>query len=273
MDRSYFSPFGSDPHDPKDANDRETASWEAAGYRIPILYEDNHVLVVVKPPGLLSQGDDTGRPNLLDILKERRKVRERKPGRAYLALLHRLDRQVGGVLAFAKTSKAAARLFAAIRERRWEKGYLAVVVGLPQPEKGTLRHALRKIPGKPRVRLADPEDPAGKEAVLTYETLKYADGLSLLHVRLVTGRPHQIRVQLATLGTPIWGDLVYGRRTDRKREKAPDEIPIGLWAAYLSFAHPTTGEPLEFVALPPRESPWTHFPRLRDVVESLVRHP
>jgi len=265
--------FGADPHAPKDADGSQAETWEAAGYRIPILYEDNHVLVVVKPPGLLSQGDDTGRPNLLDILKERRKLREAKPGRVYLALLHRLDQPVGGVLAFAKTSKAAARLFAAIQERRWEKGYLAVVVGLPQPEKGTLRHALRKIPGKPRVRLVDPGDPAGKKAVLDYETLKYSDGLSLLHVRLVTGRPHQIRVQLAALGTPVWGDPVYGRKTKRNREKPPGEGPIGLWAAYLSFAHPTMGEPLEFVALPPRDVPWTHFPRLRDVVESFARRP
>jgi len=255
----------------KDA--QENKVWEAAGFQIPILYEDNHLLVVVKPPDLLSQGDDTKRPNLLDILKERRKLLENKQGQAYLALLHRLDRPVGGILAFAKTSKAASRLFAAIRERRWEKGYLAVVIGLPQPEKGTLTHTLKKDPGKSRVRFTSVKDPEGKEAILAYETLKHVEGLSLLYVRLITGRPHQIRAQLAALRTPIWGDSIYGIRKDRQKEKPLTSGSIALWAAYLALEHPTTHENLTFTSLPPRQTPWIQFPHLKDVLDSLRQHP
>lgn len=218
---------------------------------ITVLYEDNHLLVVTKPPNLLSQGDKTGDPDLLSILKEDLKVRHNKPGNVYLGLVHRLDRPVGGVMVFAKTSKAASRLSDQIRRNKLKKTYLAVVRGLPPKEKATLIHYLLKNKNTNKVVAVKKGVKGAKEAVLDYEVISYAHPYSLVKINLHTGRPHQIRVQLSTIGNPIVGDQRYGFK-DKFNE-------IALWSYKISFEHPTLRKEVEFSALPEKRPPWSRF--------------
>jgi len=205
---------------------------------IRILHCDNHVLVAVKPPNLPSQADASRDMDMLSLMKAYVKEAYQKPGEAYLGLLHRLDRPVGGLMAFARTSKAAARLSEQLRTHAMHREYLVVVRGLAQAE-ATLENMLDRPEGPPQ------------QAALTYTRLAQTDGLSLLWVRLQTGRKHQIRRQLSMAGLPVWGDARYG-------SGKPGE-QIALLGARLSFAHPTTGELLRFVALPPDTGPWPGF--------------
>lgn len=207
---------------------------------IEILYEDNHLLVVVKPPDMLSQADKTGDPDLLSLLKEYIKISRQKPGNVYLGLVHRLDRPVGGVMVFAKTSKAASRLSEQIRERTFEKTYMAEVYGTPNPSKGTLRNFLAKDEAKNIVYEVKEGDKRGVEAILDYEVVKSANGLSLVKINLHTGRPHQIRAQMALAGHPIYGDQKYGSRAKGFGEG------IALRSAALAFTHPVKGERMRF---------------------------
>ncbi len=203
-----------------------------------ILYEDNHVIVVVKPNNLLSQGDATGDPNLLDMVKDYIKVKYNKPGNVYVGLVHRLDRPVGGVMVFAKSSKAASRLSEAIKKHSgFNKKYLAVIRGVPEKE-GTFKdYLLKKDDGNTVV-----SDKAhGKEAILNYKLLETNGELSLVEVELITGRHHQIRVQFSSRGYSLYGDARYGTNTG-------DDIC--LWAYKLSFIHPTLKEEKEYVYLP-----------------------
>jgi len=220
---------------------------------IKILYEDNHLLVVVKPPNMLSQADRTGDPDMLSLLKEYIKLSRQKPGNVYLGLVHRLDRVVGGVMVFAKTSKAASRLSAQIRERTFEKTYLAKVYGIPNPSKGTLRNFLAKDEAKNMVYEVSEGDKGATEAILDYEVLKSADGLSLLKINLHTGRSHQIRVQMALAGHPIYGDQKYGSRSkcfSEQKERLKDfGEGIALWSAALAFTHPVKGDRLSFTIM------------------------
>ncbi len=210
--------------------------------QLHILYEDNHLLVVEKPVNIPVQGDISGDMDLLTLLKAYVKKKYDKPGEVYLGLVHRLDRPVGGVMVFARTSKAAARLTAQFANRTAKKRYVAVTEGL----------------AKPAVRLEDwlckdertfssavvTEGTAGaKLAKLRYELLAAADGKSLLNVELFTGRPHQIRVQLAHAGLPIYGDQRYNPHA------TPGE-QIALWAYALTLHHPTLGEEMTFTLLP-----------------------
>jgi len=219
---------------------------------IALIYEDNHLLVVNKPPNILSQGDKTGDEDLLTILKKDLKRRYNKPGNVFLGLVHRLDRPVGGVMVFAKTSKAASRLSDQIRRREFHKVYLAVVHGRPKPG-GRLRHYLVKEPETNTVTLASREAKGAREAILDYERLEEAEGLSLVRVNLVTGRSHQVRVQLSAIGHPLYGDQRYGPEVNRPGQQ------IALFCAQVSCQHPTRREPMVFTQPPPGGRPWNLF--------------
>jgi 23S rRNA pseudouridine1911/1915/1917 synthase len=218
--------------------------------KIPILYEDNHLLVVEKPVNIPVQADISNDSDLLTILKEDIKIRYQKPGNVYLGLVHRLDRPVGGVMVFAKTSKAASRLSDVIRRDALERNYLAVVRGVPEKKQGKLEHYLWKDTQKNIVHAVSPKRKDAKKALLSYETIGSRDGLSLLSVRLHTGRSHQIRVQFAATGLPLYGDQKYGQQVNKPGQQ------IALWANALSFPHPTTKETKTFTATPPDEHPW-----------------
>ncbi|MBN1881251.1 MAG: RNA pseudouridine synthase [Deltaproteobacteria bacterium] len=218
---------------------------------LEILYEDNHLLCVVKPPGMLSQGDRTGDVSLLDAAKAYIKKKYQKPGNVYLGLVHRLDRPVGGVVVFARTSKAARRLSAAFRGREVEKHYLAAVSGRPDPEAGELLDFLKKSGTKTIVTTQD--DPDGKEARLRYRTLETVDEKSLVSIELLTGRRHQIRVQLAQIGSPVIGDVKYGGK-----RITPGGV-VALYAHRLVIPHPVSGDPVELSSLPPDVFPWSLF--------------
>lgn len=217
--------------------------------KIPIIYEDNHLLVVEKPVNIPVQEDRSGDKDLLTLLKEKIKIRDQKPGNVYLALVHRLDRPVGGVMVFAKTSKAASRLSDVIRRNKLNRTYLAVVRGKPKTKQQKLTHYLKKDRRKNMVRAVSRHDQQAKKAILEYETLGSLNGLSLLSIRLHTGRSHQIRVQLSTIGLPIYGDQRYGQ------EQKPGE-QIALWAHELALPHTTTKDILSFISEPPNTYPW-----------------
>ncbi|MDQ1909348.1 RNA pseudouridine synthase [Paenibacillus sp. GD4] len=217
---------------------------------IPVLYEDNHVIVVVKPPNVPTQEDHSRDPDLLTLIKADLKQRHQKPGNVYLGLVHRLDRPVGGVMVFAKTSKAASRLSDAVRTRTIRKEYTAVVNGRPKEPQGSLRHHLLKDERTNTVSVVPAGKPGAKEALLDYRVLGSLEGLSLVQIELHTGRPHQIRVQFAAIGCPLVGDQRYGAHLTKPGQQ------IALWSTQLSFEHPTTKEQLRFTSEPPRSFPW-----------------
>src|SRR5690625_347623 len=217
---------------------------------INILFEDNHLLAVEKPVNIPVQADKTGDEDLLTILKQDIKVRYNKPGNVYLALVHRLDRPVGGVMVFAKTSKAASRLSDVLRRKEMMRKYLAVVRNRPKRDKGRLKHYLYKDRQKNQVYAVSPQNKKGKKAILDYKLLKQSDELSLLAVELHTGRSHQIRVQLAEEGMPLYGDQKYGSHVNKPGQQ------IALWSHLLSFKHPTKDEMVEVKCQPPNEYPW-----------------
>ena len=216
-----------------------------------ILYEDNHLLAVVKPAGLLVQGDRTGDPTLLTTCKAYLKEKYRKPGNVYLGLVHRLDRPVSGVVLLARTSKAAGRLSAQFRGNEVHKTYLAVVEGRPCVPRDTLTHHLAdRADAHGRTRCEGSLFAGSRQARLSYRTLSGNARLSLVLVEPATGRRHQIRTQLAAIGCPIVGDVKYGAVAG-----LPDRS-IALHAWRLNCTHPVGGEPLVFTALPPEGDPW-----------------
>ena len=215
-----------------------------------ILYEDNHLLIVEKPVNMPVQADASGDEDLLGLLKAYLKRRYDKPGDVYLGLVHRLDRPAGGCVAFARTSKAAARLSAALREGLMERVYEAVVQG-DTPEQGVLVGYLLKDDKTNTTSVVPEGTPGAKRAELSFERAACADGLSLLRVKLGTGRSHQIRVQCAHAGLPLWGDARYGGGKPGEQ--------LALWAASLSFPHPTKGEVVRVESRPPIAYPWTIF--------------
>lgn len=218
--------------------------------KVPILYEDNHLLLVEKPVNLPVQADRSGDQDLLTLLKEDIKVRYQKPGNVYLGLVHRLDRPVGGAMVFAKTSKAASRLSDQVRRHAMTRLYYAVVHGRPAQAKGQLTDYLYKDTQKNIVSIVPSHHPQGKKAILTYQVLDSQAGLSLLAVQLETGRPHQIRVQLAGMQTPIWGDQKYGQGVNKVGQQ------IALWAQTLGLEHPVKKDWLEVTSRPPASFPW-----------------
>lgn len=226
--------------------------------RINIIFEDNHLLVVEKPVNMPTQGDITGDLDLLAFLKKDLKVRYGKPGNVYLGLVHRLDRPVGGVMVFAKTSKAASRLSAQIREGNFGKNYLAVTHGSLKNKNGKLHHYLLKDYRRNIVAAVPESTPDAREAWLDYWVIGEQEGMSLLQIALGTGRSHQIRVQFAAIGHPLYGDQKYGSQVNRPGEQ------LALFSFKLCLQHPVSKEYLEFRATPPRTYPWTIFQRLRD---------
>ena len=220
---------------------------------IPILYEDNHVIVVVKPVNVPTQEDDSHDPDLLTLIKQDLKVRYQKPGSVYLGLVHRLDRPVGGFMVFAKTSKAASRLSDSVRTRTIRKKYTAVINGEPQQVQATLRHFLLKDTKTNMVSVVSSDTAGAKEAILDYVVIGHREGVSLVSVELHTGRSHQIRVQFAAIGCPLVGDQRYGAHMTKPGQQ------IALWSTELGIDHPTTKEVLSFCSAPPREYPWSLF--------------
>jgi len=220
---------------------------------IPILYEDNHLLVVEKPVNIPSQEDASGDMDLLTLLKEDLRVRYQKKGNVYLGLVHRLDRPVGGVMVFAKTSKGASRLSEQVRNRTLQKTYLAVVHGQPSPSEGRLEHYLLKDTRRNMVRVVSPNHPRGKKAILDFTSIETRDGFTLVRIELETGRSHQIRVQFATIGHPLYGDQKYGAHVNKPGEQ------IALWSSELRLLHPTRKERMHFISLPPSQPPWNLF--------------
>jgi 23S rRNA pseudouridine1911/1915/1917 synthase len=214
-----------------------------------ILHEDNHLLVVDKPAGMLSQGDLTGDLDLLTLARETIKRRDGKPGNVYLGLVHRLDRPVSGVMVLAKTSKAAGRLSDQFRRRIPTKIYLAVVHGRPDPTAGRLEHRLVNDRAA-RMTRVDDSGAGGKTARLRYRTMEEGRDRSLVEVELETGLKHQIRVQLAAMGHAVLGDARYGAK-----ERLPGRA-IALHARSLTFEHPVRREPVTVTAETPAGWPW-----------------
>jgi len=221
--------------------------------KMNILYEDNHLLVAVKPPGIPVQADSSGTGDFLSMLKVYVKEKYNKPGNVYLGLVHRLDRNAGGVIVFARTSKAASRLSDQIRQRLTAKTYLAVVYGCPKDRRGHLVHYLLKDKQSNRVSVVEAGTPGAKEAVLDYEVLESREVLSLIKVELETGRAHQIRVQMASLGTPLYGDVKYRDLGERNRND------LALWSWRMEVEHPVKKERMAFTAPPPNVYPWNLF--------------
>ncbi|MCU0593971.1 MAG: RluA family pseudouridine synthase [Desulfobacterota bacterium] len=210
---------------------------------IQILYEDNHLIAVYKPAGLLVQGDISHEISLLDMVKDYIKKQYNKPGEVFLGLVHRLDRPVAGVVVFARTSKSASRLSIQWRQRSITKIYWALVHGkMPQPS-GRLTSFLKKR--RQKVTLTEETHKRAQEAALTYRTLFVKGEVSLLEINLLTGRKHQIRAQLAAEGCPIVGDLKYGARQRR------EDGTICLLAKSLTFMHPTRPETIHIEAPTP----------------------
>lgn len=228
-----------------------------------ILYEDNHVVVAVKPPNLLTQGDDTGDANLLDQIKEYVKEKYNKPGEAYIGLVHRMDRPVGGLLCFARTSKAASRLSEQVRVHELNRQYVCIVEG-EAPDQFTYVDYLAKDTENNKVTVVPAYrklETGAKEAILHGRTIARRDGLSLVAIQLETGRAHQIRVQMQHAGFPLWGDNRYGN--GRRGQQ------IALWGFRLSFAHPVSKEQMLFIAPTPEEKPWLYFERELKGLESI----
>lgn len=217
---------------------------------LKIIYEDNHIIVVEKIPNIPSQGDKTGDIDMLEIIKKYIKEKYNKPGNVYLGLVHRLDRPVGGVMVFAKTSKAASRLSEEVRSRQLKKEYLVVVDGKFEKDKDTLEDYLLKNQQKNISRVVKEKTKNSKLAKLDYETLKYNSeiDLSVLKVLLHTGRHHQIRVQLSSRGHSIYGDQKYGTRGRGKQ--------IALWAYKLTIIHPITKKEMTFTSIPEINKTW-----------------
>ena len=201
--------------------------------RLVILYEDNHIIVVYKFSGILSQSDSTKDLDMASIIKTYLKDRYHKPGNVYLGLVHRLDRPVKGVMVFAKTSKAAARLSKQIRNGQMHKKYYAVVEGILKEKEGILENKIEKIDNK--TVLIDSQN--GKEAKLKYKVIKEKDNLSLVDINLLTGRYHQIRIQFSSRNHPLYGDTLYGSKY---------KGDLALISYSLSFIHPTTKEKMCF---------------------------
>lgn len=215
--------------------------------KLNVLYEDNHIIVVEKPCNILSQKDNTNDIDLLEMVKQYIKEKYKKPGNVYVGLVHRLDRPVGGLMVFAKTSKAASRLSNQLQTHTLKKQYLAVVSGILTEDKETLIDKLEKIATGNTI-----VTETGKESILDYEVLErnQQENMTLIKIDLKTGRHHQIRVQFASRNHPLCGDQRYGRQ---------DKTQIALYAYHLELLHPTTKKRLVFEQLPPKTGYWTKF--------------
>lgn len=217
---------------------------------LKVIYEDNHIIVVEKIPNIPSQADKTGDIDMLTLVKKYIKEKYNKPGNVYLGLVHRLDRPVGGIMIFAKTSKAAGRLSEQVRDKTFKKEYLTVVDGKIDKKSGTLEDYLYKDERNNISKVVNKNKKNAKFAKLDYEVIAYNEikNLSLVKVNLHTGRHHQIRVQFSNFGHSIFGDQKYGTRGQGKQ--------IALWAYKLSIQHPVTKEVMTFKDLPESNGTW-----------------
>lgn len=217
---------------------------------LKVLYEDNHIIVVEKPVNIPSQEDKTGDIDMLTIIKSYIKEKYNKPGEVYLGLVHRLDRPTGGVMVFARTSKAASRLSEQIRDKKFQKKYLAIVDGKMEENSGVMKDFLLKNEKTNMSKVVKEGTKNAKEAVLDYEVVKYNEeiNMSVVKITLHTGRHHQIRVQFASRNHSLSGDQKYGTRGRGKG--------LALWAYSLSFIHPTTKEEMTFECYPEMIGSW-----------------
>ena len=220
---------------------------------IKVIYEDNHLLVVEKPVNVLSQGDDTNDKDMVNLLKDYIKVKYNKPGNVFIGLIHRLDRPVGGIMVFAKTSKAASRLSEQVRNKSFKKTYRAVLNGNMRKDSDTLKDYLYKNKKTNMVSVVNKNHKDAKDAELSYETIAKNEKFSMVQVDLKTGRPHQIRVQFSSRKHPLFGDQRYGQNLNKVGQQ------IALWSYKIEIDHPTTKERMEFVCDTPNEYPWNIF--------------
>lgn len=223
---------------------------------LEILYEDNHLMAINKPSGVLVQGDETGDTPLVEIAKRYIKKKYDKPGAVFLGVVHRLDRPVSGVVVFARTSKSLERMNALFRERNTKKTYWALVGKKPVPPEGTLIHWLKKDPQKNKTTAFTRETEDALRSELSYKFVRESKGLYLVEVEPITGRSHQIRVQLASMGCAIVGDLKYGY------PQALEDASIALHARALEFIHPVKKEVLKLTAPLPHTGLWPNFAHL-----------
>lgn len=217
---------------------------------LQVLYEDNHIIIINKRSGDITQGDKTGDTPLSDVVKAYIKDKYSKAGNVFLGVVHRLDRPTSGVIIFARTSKALERLNKMLRDKKINKTYWAVVKNHPKKEKDTLINFLKKNPKNNKSSVFSKEITGSKRAVLHYEVLKKLDNYSLLQIDLETGRHHQIRAQLSAIGYPIKGDLKYGFNRSNK------DGSIHLHARKIEFIHPVSKEKIEIIAPTPNEVIW-----------------
>lgn len=215
-----------------------------------VIYEDNHIIVVNKEPGEIVQGDKTGDTPLSETVKQWIKETHAKPGNVFLGVVHRLDRPVGGLVVFAKTSKALTRLNEMFRNGDVHKTYWALSRNLPPQESDTLTHYITTVERNNRSYASDKPKPGAKEARLSYRLLARGERFNLLEINLMTGRKHQIRVQMSAIGCPIRGDLKYGDKRSN-----PDGS-ISLIARHISFIHPVSGKEIDLTAPVPEERLW-----------------
>jgi len=218
---------------------------------IKVLYEDNHTIAVIKPPGIPVMPDKSADPSMMDLVKEFIKEKYNKPGKVFLGLIHRIDRSTGGVMVFAKTSKGASRLSKQIREKQFIKTYLAVVSGSLAEKSGSMRNFLLKDTKNNKSMTVAEGTEGAKEAVLEYNVISENRGFSLVEINLITGRHHQIRVQFASRGHILYGDIKYG---------SPNKAKLGLWAKEIVFQKPVGGENVRVGSEPDYLiEPWRRF--------------
>ena len=217
---------------------------------LQILFEDNHIIIVNKRAGDITQGDKTGDKPLSDVVKEYIKVKYNKPGNIYLGVVHRLDRPTSGVIIFAKTSKSLERLNKMLREKEIQKTYWAVFKIPPKETRKTLIDFLKKNQKNNKSSVYKKEIDGSKRAVLHYQVIKKLDNYTLLEIGLETGRHHQIRAQLSAIGSPIKGDLKYGF------ERSNKDGSIHLHARKIEFTHPVRKEMICITAPTPNEVIW-----------------
>ena len=218
--------------------------------KFEVLYEDNHLVIVNKRPGILVQSDKTGDPSLIELVGDYIARKYKKPGKAFIGIPHRLDRPTSGIVILARTSKALERMNRMFKERQVEKTYWAIVEKGPQPESGRLENWVKKNEKKNKSFIYPEHSGGTVQAVLHYKTLKRLDHYSLLEVALETGRHHQIRLQLSNLGCPVKGDVKYGARRANKDQS------IHLHARSVRFIHPVRKEELYLKASPPDDPVW-----------------
>lgn len=214
------------------------------------MYEDNHLLVVIKPSNILSQSDITGEDSMVEHVNEFLRIKYNKPGKAYVGLLHRLDRPVSGIMVFAKNSKSFERMQKQIKYRTVDKFYLAVSSNRAKVDEKEITHFLLKNPKLNMVSIHEEHVPGSKDCVLRYKLIGERDGKFLYQIKLITGRPHQIRAQMAYIGCPLMGDVKYGRSLPK------DSFELALFSYKMAIDHPVIKERMVWEAYPKSKGYW-----------------